>query len=95
MKKQFSELEKLLRQTAQARQDAKLTVAKLNLKRKDYSDEYAKEYIDPEIAKTQSRMKALHQTGYEKAMGLISDLNDLAAAKHSRLNLDNPAWQMR
>ncbi len=92
MKQKFSELEKLLIKTAQARQNEKLDIAKLNVKRKDYSAEYVKESSDPQITKAKSGMKALHQSGYEEAAHLLRELNDLAIAKHSKLNLDNPAW---
>ena len=93
MKQKFGELEKILRQTAQARQDLKSTIVKLNKQRKDYSEERAKEFIDPQIKKAQNGMSALHLAGYEKALGLLDQLNGLAVAKHSKLKLDNPAWQ--
>ncbi len=67
MNTKFKELEKFLRKIAQARQDAKSTIANLNAKRKDYSDEHIKEYTDPEIKKVKNGMAALRQTNYEEA----------------------------
>lgn len=92
MKQIFNELEKLLRKTVQARQDVKLTVAKLKASGKDYSPDYIKNQLDPQIVKAQSGLDALHLAGYEKATELLSELNNLVIAKHSKLNLDNPAW---
>lgn len=92
MKQKFSELEKLLRQAAQTRQDARASIAKLNAQRKNYSAEYVKDFLDPSIAKVKATLKAYHQDGFEKAARLLQDLSEATIAKHSKLNLENPAW---
>ena len=71
MKNKFDELEKVLRQTAQARQDAKSATVKLEAQRKDYSVEYAKLYIDPKIREAQAGLKARQEEAFEKVGELL------------------------
>ncbi len=47
MEDQLTEPERLLRQVAQTRREAKSAVAKLNVQRKNYSAKYVKEFLDP------------------------------------------------
>jgi hypothetical protein len=91
MKQKFSELEKLLRQTAQARQDLKAVVAKLNAQRKDYSAEYAKLHIDPKIMEAQADLKALHQARFDQVCAILQDLSKSATEKQAKLDLASPA----
>jgi hypothetical protein len=69
-----------------------LTITKLNASHKDYSEEYAKEYIDPKIKETQIGMKAAHQQALEKVSEILQDLSKSATDKHNKLNMEYPAW---
>ena len=88
MNKKFSELEKVLRQTADERQNYKKALVMLNSQK----DTYSSDYIERKALTLHQNLKATNQTAYEKVMALISDLVELAIEKHSKLNLDNPAW---
>lgn len=90
MKTKLSELEKILKQTVQARQEVKATIAKLNASKKDYSEEYIQKFINPKIAQVQIDLANLHQVGYEKVERLLESIHKQVTEKHGRLNLDNP-----
>jgi hypothetical protein len=92
VKEKYLALEKLLRSVAQARQDNKVAIAKLQASSKDYAPEYVKNFITPKIAEANAGMEALRFAGHEKVMQLLADIQKLAEAKQSRLDLSNPAW---
>ncbi len=92
MNDKFREIGKLLRQMAQARQDTRATIAKLEAQRKDYSAEYAKAVLEPQITKTRAGLQAAQLETFEKLAQLLEELSQAAVAKQAQLDLNNVAW---
>lgn len=89
--KTFSDLEKLLKRVAQARQETKAVIAKLEASKKDHSEEAIKSLVNPKIKQAKDNLAAIHQEAFEKAIEILQDLGKDAMEKSSVLNLNNPA----
>lgn len=91
MKTKFDALEKLLRSIVDARKGQKKALADLEIRRKDFSEDGAKLYIDPEINKANGNFSALYNDAFTKAVGILEELKALAIQKQSTLDLTSPA----
>lgn len=81
MKTQFDALKKLLDETAKAKEATKRTIAELEASRKDYSDDYNREFITPRIAKAKTTLQASMNASLEKVLQYIGELSTLASEK--------------
>jgi hypothetical protein len=92
MQNKFKELETVLRQAAKARQDTKQALAKIEADKKDYSADYVRDFIEPKAKQIQVNLKAAQQKAYEDTARILREMNTAAIEKHSRLDLESPAW---
>lgn len=92
MQTKFTELETVLRQAAKARQDTKQALARTEAEKKDYSADYVQAHIEPKAKKIQADLKAAQQKAYEDTARILGDIRTAAIEKHSRLDLESPAW---
>jgi hypothetical protein len=88
--KTYNDLEKLLRRVAQARQDSKAVIAKLESSKKDHSEEAIRSLVNPKIKQAKENLAAIHQEALEKASEILQDLGKVAMEKSNVLNLNNP-----
>ncbi len=92
MEAQFSEIRSMLIAIATQRRDTWAKITKLNEDRKNYSESYAKQKVDPEIAFLQKSLRVAHQQAFEKAVEILASLKAEVIEKHAKLDLNNPAW---
>ena len=95
MKNQFDAIQKILKDAIAAREKAKQAVAKLNASAKNYAVEYINSTITPQIAKIQADLKAENAARHVDVSTILKDLESLALAKHSELDLksaNSAAW---
>lgn len=88
MNTKFKALEKVLKETAEARQEYKQNVQGLKNK-----TDYSEEYKSKQEQKFQSELRTLQGKQHEKVVELLSEIEELAEEKHSELNLDSTEFQ--